>query len=140
MKSTFPGIFVSLHYGISLHMVENQKKPKQTALFKIILYFFTFNMSATIHYFPFMFKYFNLNSCSKYLYSGKAPGHFPEQNLFFLLCFIFLDTSKSVQFQTPRGPLLLGCTQIPLHPSGCLKWDSMWGNFLLIPTLKQNVK
>lgn len=75
-------------------------------------------MSATIHYFPFMFNYFNLNSCSKHLDFGKAPGHFPEENLFFLLCFLFLDISKSVQFQTPCGTLLLGWKRILLHPSG----------------------
>lgn len=101
------------------------------SILKINFHFFTFNMSATIHCFPFMCNYFNLNSCTKYLDYGKAPGHFPGQNLFFFLCFFyFLGTSKSVQFQTPCGPLLLGCTWIPLYPSGCLNWDSMRGNFL----------
>lgn len=38
MKSTFPGIFVSLHYDISLHMVEKEKKPKQTTLFLQVFY------------------------------------------------------------------------------------------------------
>lgn len=111
------------------------------SILKINFHFFTFNMSATIHCFPFMCNYFNLNSCTKYLDSGKAPGHFPGQNLFFFLCFfIFLVPVNLCNFKHPvvhyswdvhefHSILLAAWSETP--------WEEI---FSLIPTLKQNVK